>query len=644
MNQKRKALILSILGILGLIIITVGVTYAFFHYAKEGTTENSITSGTITFLYTEVSEVGRGISIQDAYPMSDEIGKVQVGEGKVFGFKITSNTSSSTSIPYEVTARKKNTSTLAEEAVRLYLTEVDGNLEEEVLLENYSNLVQTTKVDRNKYIEKTIYEGTVPANSVNYEKNFRLRMWIDESTDFSAVKGENGEDIYPYNGKEFTLTVNVYANGKVVTEEASVYKENLLNGADPVLSNNLIPVTIDDDGTVRKADTSKEWYSYEKKNWANAVVLKDDSTNYSNNEEIPEDNIESYFVWIPKYSYQLWDLEDYSNSTSIDSSKPHAIPIRFGLINTSDSVTGECTTPKVAGESGNCKVGDYMTHPAFQAFDSNGLWVGKFETGYDGATSKGDAQVNSSDSSKIVVKPNVYSWRGITVGNAFEAGYNYSRENESHMMKNTEWGALAYLTNSNYGRCQNGSCNEVRINNNSSFITGYASIKDTESGYKTEETSLGVEGENTRPYNIDTGYLASTTENITGVYDTAGGTAEYVMGYTIETSTSWDKSGIISIYPDFFTNPNWNKYYDKYTSSVNTDYNNRILGDATGEMGPFKSTLSSWYQDVIQLAEFYSPWFVRGNGCYGGSNAGIFYSYAFTGDKTGFSFRVVLAP
>jgi len=219
MAKRKKGLVLSILGIIGLIIITAGVTYAFFNYAKEGTTENAITTGTITFLYTEVSGVGRGISIDDAYPISDEVGKAQTGEGKVFDFKVTSNTPNNSSIPYEITARKKNDSTLEEKAVKLYLTKVTGDVEDEVLLANYNTLTQTAKIDSSKYTEKTIYTGKVPADSTNYEQNFRLRMWIDDGIDFSPVKDEEGNDTYPYNDKEFTVTVNVYANAKVVTGE-----------------------------------------------------------------------------------------------------------------------------------------------------------------------------------------------------------------------------------------------------------------------------------------------------------------------------------------------------------------------------------------------------------------------------------------
>ena len=207
-NSKKKQVLLTLVAIISLIVITVGVTYAFFNYAKEGTTDNTIQTGSITFLYTEVSGVGKGISLTEAYPVADSIGKVQVGEGKVFDFKVTSNISMNSNIGYQVTARKKTGSTLANSAVKVYLTEVNGT-EQELLLSKYSELSQTDKVDSSKFDERILYEATVPANTSNYEKNFKLRMWVSDDTDFSDGS---------MNDKTFTLTVNVYADGKVVTD------------------------------------------------------------------------------------------------------------------------------------------------------------------------------------------------------------------------------------------------------------------------------------------------------------------------------------------------------------------------------------------------------------------------------------------
>ncbi len=229
-KNEKKEILWMLVALVSLAVITLGVSVAFFNYTKEGTTENTVTSGTITFLYTEVSGIGKGIQISDAYPMTDEQGMNQTGQGSYFDFKITSQTTSNISIPYEVTARKSSDSTLENDAIKVYLTEKEGEEEKLVLLENYSKLEDTSQVTAKGYTEKVIYTDKVPAKQSNYEKNFRLRMWIDEKTDFSGKEEETGNVTYPYNGKTFTLTVNVYSNGKVVTN-----KEGVVEG-DSILS------------------------------------------------------------------------------------------------------------------------------------------------------------------------------------------------------------------------------------------------------------------------------------------------------------------------------------------------------------------------------------------------------------------------
>ena len=219
--NKTKNIIIVTLMLFSVVAITVGVTFAFFSYAKQGTTENAITTRSIEFLYTEVDKVGAGIAIEDAYPISDTQGKAQTGAGKVFNFKVTSLVSNTIDIPYTVTARKKNVdNSLDDAAVRVYLTEVSGTSENGLLLDNYGSLddYQNAPVG---YTEKVIYNGNVAAGNSNYEKDFRLRIWIDSDVKFSPIENQDGTITYPYNDKTFTVTVNVYANAKVVTESSN---------------------------------------------------------------------------------------------------------------------------------------------------------------------------------------------------------------------------------------------------------------------------------------------------------------------------------------------------------------------------------------------------------------------------------------
>lgn len=219
-----KSRLVLVLAIFLLVAVTIGVSYAFFTYARLGTTENTITTGTITFLYDEKNASGNGIIITDALPTTDENGKLLTGSNNVFDFKILATTTGNTNLPYEITARKKSDSTAPEEAIKIYLTEVGNDIETPAPLTlkdsnviRFSELTQTSVAITDDTVEKTIYKGSIPASSTDYEKNFRLRMWIADDTDYSPTQDSEGNDIYPMNNKKFTVTVNVYANATVVT-------------------------------------------------------------------------------------------------------------------------------------------------------------------------------------------------------------------------------------------------------------------------------------------------------------------------------------------------------------------------------------------------------------------------------------------
>ena len=410
--------------------------------------------------------------------------------------------------------------------------------------------------------------------------NPKKKEQINQELDYTVVVTKKEDSGYQY---------------ELVEERLTSYKENLLNGTDPVIKDNLIAVTIDDTGEVKKADLKSKWYSYEDKKWANAVILKDKSITYSDGETIPESNIESYFVWIPRYKYKLFDLGTYTNKIN---SKPS-----IHQIETIDIIFES----KGKLVSNGIKEGDYLTHPAFTTLDVNGLWVGKFEI--------------TGDTSSITVKPNNSSLLNQPLKTFFELSYNYNRNLDSHMMKNTEWGAVAYLSHSKYG-----INSEININNNSNYITGYSAVDGTnQAGYP---GTFGTDSSITLPYNTTTGYKASTTGNITGIYDMSGGAHEYVAAYM---EGNYKDSGF-----DSTTIQNYDsKYFDIYASnSTNVSFNNRILGDATGELGPFyqysdtdswSRTHNNWYADLSSFVDETYPWFIRGGYYNHGVLAGQFY-------------------
>ena len=417
-----------------------------------------------------------------------------------------------------------------------------------------------------------------------------------------------------------------------------IYKDSILKGSDPVLGDEMIPVTIDKTGKVKYASLYSKWYDYKTKKWANAVILVEGAKDkYNVGNTINEADIESYFVWIPRYKYKIWNTGNYNSYYALNQLK--------------DTASGDNAMNRAASNAGarlieiefesketqpteGSQVGEYLTHPAFTLGDKqlSGIWVGKFEVGKSG--------------DNIIVKPNVQSWRNETVWTFFKTLYDYKRSLDSHMMKNIEWGAAAYLSHSIYGK---GS--EVNINNNSNFITGYSA------GANTDQTKYPGETGNsspiTEPYNTSTGYLASTTGNISGVYDMSGGCWEFMAAY-MDTYGVTTGEGYINGFSDE-TLTEYKDYLDKYQSnSYNESYSNRILGDATGEMGPFfyyyDSDLAyprlhnSWYGNNSNFVNNIFPWFLRGSNNNSGVLASQFSFAGQTGRPDYFGTRLVLAP
>ena len=477
------------------------------------------------------------------------------------------------------------------------LTNLEKAIEEQCTVEQIKNIEinKTYTINDGKISPNVEIKGELPDGTISLDNECSV-SYILFNNNFTGVKNKNEE-------------VQIY--------EDKIYLESTLNGATPVLGNNLIPVTIENDGTVKKADIFKKWYSYAEKKWANAVILTNNGK-VETDGTILEDSIESYFVWIPRYKYKLFDLGNYDSYIEGTPSSYNAkqIEVVFENKNTSPSTGTE--------------VDQYHSHPAFQAFDTNGFWVGKFET-----TGTLDA---------ITIKPNKVALRQLNINTMFLKALSYNESNTSHMMKNTEWGAVAYLAHSIYGRCNGTTCEEININNHSKFTTGYSAVSGTD-----QSDYPGTYGETTDvtlPYNTETGYLASSTGNITGVYDMSGGSHEYMASFI---------EGLVSE-SGFTQDPTiqyGNKYFDTYANDNSKTYSKRILGDATGEMGPFyryqngngsTNIHNAWYSDRSSFAFTTQPWFHRGSAFSVGALSGQFSFASAQGKADSYlGFRIVLA-
>ena len=342
----------------------------------------------------------------------------------------------------------------------------------------------------------------------------------------------------------------------------------------------------------------------------------------------------------------------------------------------------------------------WATHPAFTfgSTELNGLWIGKFET---------TGKVNAP-----TIKPNqhanVYEYigefytmarsigvgtydptnnGGNTIPGITQNSHNLSTAT-SHMLKNSEWGAITYLASSKYGA----GANNVSINSAYPSTSADADTPSPSSPYKWGITGCGPNNINrsTTTYSSVTtstgetvdlpalssshiedplacgdvdhsyigniGQLASTTNNVYGIYDMSGGAWEYVMGnltgYDDQSesfSTSYTRNPIKPPYVDLYkessgfdysssgdTNPTWS-----YSTNARY-YNNDVCtwgtcgGHALHETKQYQSVSSydqSWGDDYSIFVNSSIRWFLRGGGANDGSGAGLFYSSHHNGDS-----------
>lgn len=300
---------------------------------------------------------------------------------------------------------------------------------------------------------------------------------------------------------------------------------------------------------------------------------------------IKDSDINEFYVWIPRFKYRLWNVTGEPNISSYDA-YTKGIDISFeknkesgGSIYCKDNI---CYSDEERTISLTQNDNDKYYTPS--SFTNNeellGFWVGKYEVS-NGC--KDNCLTNSSD---LTILPNQESWRNNNLSNYYEA--IKGKGNSYHIIKNSEWGTISYLSHSKYGICSNMKCTEIASNN--TYISG-------------------KEGKD------------STTGNIYGVYDMAGSASEFVMAnYTSNNSLALNNSNF------------------KYNVTIpSTDYDlysgtNFILGDATKEILLTQSSTGSWDNKYSIFIDKVNNWFIRGGMAGNEVGNGIFY-YNATNDS-----------
>ncbi len=456
---------------------------------------------------------------------------------------------------------------------------------------------------------------------------------------------------------EYEEELNKYVSGNIKTLQADGSWNTTKKVNSPQLMEGMTGVYWDESGkeTEVNVDNQGNWYDYSKQEWANAV------TKDSNG------NITGYWVWIPRYAYKI-ESGRYTSTAG-------KISVKFlqGTSNKDENnIVISTTYPETTGET----MSAYVVHPSFINGTNNhfmngewdkeipGYWVAKYAAGFQECTQTiasdgtviepitNTANIKYSDKnytkntysanaigqdlktlpkmSYPVFKPLTYVYNCISTGDAYtlsqeiKNGNNFyglnSEQTDSHQMKNSEWGAVAYLTQSSYGKNRTEIImNSKNLNNSSKSIyavTGYAE-------------------------NVANGIAASSTNNKTGIFDLSGCVWERTASYISNGNACLSSYGQsyanttanISGYQTF--NTKWATVYP-YNSSSDTNINNYNIylekksttfgfGDAILETSTSGANSTSWNEDFSESFPYNnSPFFERG-GYYGGnSNTGIF--------------------
>lgn len=179
-NSSRKILILLLIITL-LVVIVISLSFAAY-IEDNGGIDNEIHTGSISMKYTESKN---GISIENAMPTPDEVGKVMSGENEHFDFNVTSNVVGDSLIEYEIAAVKDNSSTIADKDIRLYLEEQkSGTYVESVAPTKFIPEVKETKIGT-KAGEMLLKKVSKKSSGTDY---YRLRMWLSEDAPIESIR------------------------------------------------------------------------------------------------------------------------------------------------------------------------------------------------------------------------------------------------------------------------------------------------------------------------------------------------------------------------------------------------------------------------------------------------------------------------
>lgn len=216
----------------------------------------------------------------------------------------------------------------------------------------------------------------------------------------------------------------------------------------PLITEDMMPVRMyfNEDSTVSSNPVNniydENWYDYSSTspNWANVKM-----------------NNGTYYVWIPRFAYKV---EEFYRGTSLANVPSSAIKVVF-LKGTTDYMSNDEVLPE-----------GYQVHPAFKYYDKSGVktdlpgfWIAKYNVNdmVDVVYKVAGEGANILSALDEVKLANIHS---DNVGGTYTLKESIERDLSSHLLKNTEWAAVTYLSFATGGKISDGSS----LQNNASAV------------------------------------------------------------------------------------------------------------------------------------------------------------------------------
>ena len=260
--MKKRENIIIIVVLIVMVISIIGVSYAAFRFSQTGNTPNTITTGSITMTYTESSNT---ISINGALPTTDKTGMVRLNEGEYFDFTVSSEIVGDVNINYEISAKEVGESTIDGSNIKLYLTKLNGESEEELM----SPRTYSEEDTSNSYTGRPTGEMSLYTSSMNSSESnrYRLRMYVDE--DYNP-QGDGGN-------LSFSVQINVNGKDGLSMEDRMMRTAGSEDFHTEEYKSSITSIVTKGD-TIIPESATESWDISEKQNGTVIAYVEDDGT------------------------------------------------------------------------------------------------------------------------------------------------------------------------------------------------------------------------------------------------------------------------------------------------------------------------------------------------------------------------------